>query len=229
MNNTMRQKAELIKRVIPRYARSVFLTGLTLFLAAGTFSYWQAWVFLAIFYIPMLFIIAYLVQCDSDLLKRRLKTQEIKPGQSFLANMFYITCYSVAIISGLDRRCYWSYVPLPIVILSEILFLAGYIFLFWVFKENKYLAHTVVIEKEQEAVTWGPYALVRHPMYFSELIMFIFACLALGSYWALIITTVMIGVLAARIVTEERLLMQELNGYQEYARKTKYRLIPGIW
>jgi protein-S-isoprenylcysteine O-methyltransferase Ste14 len=107
--------------------------------------------------------------------------------------------------------------------------LACYFFLFLVFKENKYLAHTIVVEKDQRVVTTGPYAIVRHPMYLAELFMFIFTPLGLGSYWAITVNVLLILILVLRILTEEKVLLQELNGYRNYTEETRYRLIPGIW
>jgi len=184
---------------------------------------------LVLFFVPMLLIAIYLSKGDPELLKRRLEVKEKKPKQGIIANMFYISVGLFFVISGLDRRFGWSSVPSAIIIVSDILFLAGYLFLFLVFKENKYLAHTIVVEKEQDVVATGPYAIVRHPMYLSELVMFIFAPLALGSYWAITVNILLIAVLAARILTEEQVLLSELKGYRGYTQKTKYHLIPGIW
>jgi len=220
---------ESLKRIIKSYINAIIATALTLFLPAGTIFYWQAWIFMVLFSVPMMLIAAYLFKRSPELLKRRLEVKEKKPGQSIIAKMFYISVCLFFIVSGLDKRFGWSSVPLVIVIVSEILFLAGYLFLFLVFKENKYLAHTIVVEEDQKVVSTGPYAVVRHPMYLAELIMFIFAPLALGSYWAIIVNALLISLLAVRIVTEEEILLEELKGYREYTGKTRYRLVPGIW
>lgn len=219
----------MLKHTIFSFLVAGVTTVLLLFLPAGTVFYWQAWVFLALFLIPMALIALYLFKCSPELLKRRLDTKEKKPGQGILAKSFYMTVGSFFVISALDKRYGWSSVPPAVVVVSEILFLAGYLFLFLVFKENKYLAHTVVVAKDQQIVTTGPYAVVRHPMYLSELIMFIFAPMALGSYWAITPNLFLIVVLAIRILTEEELLLRELKGYREYTHKTRYRLIPWVW
>jgi protein-S-isoprenylcysteine O-methyltransferase Ste14 len=219
----------MIKHAIFSYLVAAATTVLLLFLPAGTLHYWQAWIFMALFLIPMMLIAAYLFRYSPELLKRRLDTKEKKPGQAIIAKSFYIIVCSIFVISGLDKRYSWSSVPFPVVIVSEILFLAGYLFLFLVFRENKYLAHTVVVAKDQEVVMTGPYAIVCHPMYLSELIMFVFAPMALGSYWGIVPNILLIAVLAVRIITEERLLLAELKGYGDYTRKTRYRLIPWVW
>jgi protein-S-isoprenylcysteine O-methyltransferase Ste14 len=219
--------------VIKHAIYSIFVTTLTtmllLFLSAGTIYYWQGWFFIPLFSVPMIFIAFYLFRHSPELLKRRLDVKEKKPKQGIIAKMFYVSICLVFLISGLDKRYNWSSVPTSFVIVSDILFLAGYSFLFFVFKENKYLAHTVIVEKNQQVVTTGPYSIVRHPMYLAELIMFIFAPIGLGSYWAISANILLIVVLAARILTEEQVLLQGLKGYGDYIHKTKYRLIPGIW
>jgi len=174
-------------------------------------------------------IIWYLFRYNPELLKRRLATKEKRPGQTVISYLFYASLGVIFMISGLDRRYGWSSVPLILVIISSALFLLGYLFLFLVFRENRYLAHTVTVEKGQEVVTTGPYAVLRHPMYSSELMMFVFAPLALGSYWALLPDVLLIALMAVRIVTEEAVLIRELKGYREYTEKTGYRLIPGVW
>jgi len=219
----------MIKHVAYSILVAITITALLLFMPAGTIDYWQAWIFMLLFFIPMILIVLYLFKCSPELLKRRLDVKEKKPGQSIIAKMFYITVCSFFVISGLDRRFNWSQVPLAIMIISDVLFLAGYFMLFLVFKENKYLAHTIVVEKDQQVVSSGPYAIVRHPMYLAELIMFIFAPLGLGSYWAVFVNILLVAVLVTRIITEEQALLCEFKGYGEYTQKTKYRLIPGIW
>ncbi|MCX5681173.1 MAG: isoprenylcysteine carboxylmethyltransferase family protein [Candidatus Omnitrophica bacterium] len=214
---------------ILRYVVAAIVVALLLFVPAGTIDYWQAWVFLLLFFAPMMLIVYYLYTQSPDLLKRRLKTKEQALMQIILAKTFYSYVGMVFIISGLDKRFGWSAVPLWVVFGAVVIFLAGYFFLFLVFKENKYLAHTVVLEKDQQVVSTGPYAVVRHPMYLAELIMFFAAPFVLGSYWAGALIVVLIVALVLRILTEEQLLLSGLAGYKEYTQKTKWRLVPGIW
>jgi protein-S-isoprenylcysteine O-methyltransferase Ste14 len=219
----------LFKHAIFSYLKAFITTAALIFISAGNLFYQQAWVFLALFFVPMALIAAYLFKLSPELLKRRLDTKEKKPGQGALAKLFYIIIGSFFVLSGLDRRFGWSSVPFAVVVASQAFFLAGYLLLFLSLKENKYLAHTVVVTKDQQVVTTGPYAFVRHPFYLAELIMFIFAPLALGSCWGVISNILLIAILAIRIVTEEQFLLQELKGYREYTSKTIYRLVPGIW
>ena len=218
-----------LKRVVSSFINAILATAMALFIPAWDFFWRQAWVFMALFFVPMALITVYLFNRSPELLKRRMNIKEKKPGQSIIAKMFYISVCLVFVISGFDKRFRWSSIPPILIIVSDILFLAAYFFLFLVFKENKYLAHTVVVEEKQEVVSTGPYAVVRHPMYFAQFLMFIFAALALGSYWALLANVILLGLLIVRIITEEGVLLNELKGYAEYTKKTRFRLIPGVW
>lgn len=219
----------MIKHAVYSLLKAAVATAFLLFLPAATLDYWQGWVFMFLFFIPMALIAFYLFRRSPELLERRLDTKEKKPGQGILAKLFYFTVGSYFIISGFDKRYGWSDVPFLITIFAQVFFLAGYLLLFFSLRENKYLAHTVVVAKDQKVVSSGPYAIVRHPFYLAELIMFIFAPVALGSFWAVIPNIFLITILSIRIVTEEQVLLSELKGYREYVQKTRYRLIPGIW
>jgi protein-S-isoprenylcysteine O-methyltransferase Ste14 len=134
------------------------------------------------------------------------------------------------LIPGLDRRFGWSHVPAWLVVTSLILVLAGYIMIFFVFRENSYASRVVEVEKGQKVIDTGPYAVVRHPMYTAFIILTAFTPLALGSYWAVLPMWMIIPILTVlRIPNEEEVLKRALPGYAEYMQKVKYRLLPGIW
>lgn len=218
-----------LKNTFSRFIAAVIVTALSLFLPAWDIFWRQAWVYIVIFFVPMALIARYLVKYDPELLKRRLQTKEIKPKQGVLSHLFYTSIGIAFVVSGLDHRYGWSNVPEVISFISAVIFLAGYYFLFLVFKINKYLAHTVRVEENQEVVSTGPYAFVRHPMYLAELIMLVSTPLVLGSYWALVSIILLVTALVIRIKTEEKVLLLELRGYGDYTQRTRYRFIPGIW
>jgi protein-S-isoprenylcysteine O-methyltransferase Ste14 len=143
-----------------------------------------------------------------------------------LSSLYFLIAF---LLPGFDKRYGWSSVPATVVISADVIVLLGYAFFALVLKENQYASRIIEVEEQQKVITTGPYALVRHPMYLAVSVMYIFSPLALGSYWAMIPTLLLLILLVARIRNEERVLLRELKGYQEYTQQTRYRLIPGIW
>lgn len=221
--------SELKRKAMGWYVVAVLIMGVVLFLPAGTLFYWQAWVYMAILFVPMIFALEYMLKYEPELLERRMRMKEKVTLQARLIKLSYLYVGLVFIIPGLDKRYQWSAVPLAVVVLAEVMVFAGYILCLWVFKENPYASRVIEVEPGQEVVTTGLYTRVRHPMYLAALLMYLFTPLALGSYWALLATPLLVVFLAVRIINEEKLLLRELKGYPEYTQKTRYRLIPGIW
>jgi len=132
-------------------------------------------------------------------------------------------------LPGFDKRFGWSDVSTGVVFISDVLALLGYGIVFLAFRENSHASRIIEVESEQKVITTGPYAVVRHPMYFGNVIMYVFSPLALGSAWAMIPALFIIPVIVMRIMNEESILLQKLEGYSDYIQKTRYRFIPGIW
>ncbi len=203
--------------------------GLAFFLPAGTFRYWQAWVYLAMMFILMSFMMVHLLRRDPRLLERRMRTREKEAVQRKivkLADVFFVIAF---LLPGFDRRWGWSSVPPAVVLAADVISLLGYALFALVIRENPFAGHTVEVEQKQKAITTGPYAVVRHPMYSAILLLYGSAPLALGSWWALIPMGMVFIVIPLRAIHEEKFLLKELEGYGEYIQKIKYRLIPGIW
>ncbi|MGI6469095.1 MAG: methyltransferase family protein [Syntrophomonadaceae bacterium] len=136
---------------------------------------------------------------------------------------------SPVIIPGFDYRYQWSAVPVWVVITANVLVSLGYVLIFLVFKENSYASTVIQVDKDQEVIKTGPYAMVRHPMYTGLLIMILFTPLALGSYWGLLFSCLFIPTVLFRIKKEEEVLLRDLSGYKDYYIKTRFSLIPLIW
>jgi protein-S-isoprenylcysteine O-methyltransferase Ste14 len=200
-----------------------------LFLPAGTFKFWEAWVYSASLLIPMLTTVFYLAKNDPGLLERRLRLKEKEVKQKKVVRFFMIPFFIGYLITGFDHRFNWSEVSTSHVIIANVMVLIGYFWVFLVFRENSYTSRIIEVEKGQKVITTGPYSIVRHPMYLGASIMYLFTPFALGSWWALIVFIFIPVVLIYRIFDEERLLLNEFPGYQEYCRITRFRLIPFIW
>ena len=219
----------LIKKVILRFGMFIVIMGLLFFLPAGTLRYWEAWVYMAILVTPMIIFLFYIIKHDPDLLERRMRTKEKETEQKTITKIGSFIFILIYLIPGFDQRYGWSSVPVEIIIIADIIVLGGYLLFVRVLLENSYASRIVEVERQQKVITTGPYKIVRHPMYSAVLLMYSFGPLALGSYWAMIGSVLLILILIARINNEEKVLSRELEGYQNYLDKTKYRLVPGIW
>lgn len=205
---------------------------LLLFVPAGTLNWWQGWTFIAVFTLATLVPSVYLARRDPDALKRRMKagpTNETRPVQRVVIAVCFLLIPGMLVIAGLDHRFGWSMVPVPIVIVGDVLVAAGLVLAQWVVIQNSYAAATITVEREQPLVDTGLYGMVRHPLYVGALIMMVGSPLALGSLWALVVLVPGFVALAVRIVDEEQMLTEQLPGYDEYTQKVPYRLVPHVW
>jgi protein-S-isoprenylcysteine O-methyltransferase Ste14 len=203
-----------------------------LFWPAGTLNYWQAWVFIVVFIVATLVPSVYLAVKDPAALQRRMKAgpiAETRTIQKLVITGTIVAVVAVLVVSALDHRFGWSHVPTAVVVLGNVLVGIGLGFAQLVVIQNSYAAATITVEADQKVVSTGVYGLVRHPMYVGTLIMMVGTPLALDSYWGLLATILALPILALRIDDEEKMLRQELDGYDEYTQKVHYRLVPGIW
>ncbi len=210
----------------------VVIIGAALFLSAWTLAYWQAWVFLAVFFLSVLAITLYLAKNDPKLLERRTQAgpvAEKEKGQQTIQSIAAVAFIAMFVGPGLDHRFGWSVVPLPAVLAGDVLVALGLLIVFFVFRENSYTSAVIEVGAEQKIVSTGPYALVRHPMYSGALLMLIGVPLALGSYWGLLAFVPIALVIVWRLLDEEKFLVKNLAGYPEYQIKVRYHLIPFIW
>jgi protein-S-isoprenylcysteine O-methyltransferase Ste14 len=229
MENAQISQSEVMKLVGSRLLLGIPALLLILFLPAGTFAYWEAWIYLAILLIPMSIVMIYFLKTAPEFLVRRMKLKEKESEQKIIIKLALIPFLLAFILPGIDKRLGWSNVPILIIVIAEILVCIGYIFVVFVFKENRYASRIIEVEKGQKVIQSGPYRLVRHPMYLGAILMYVASPLALGSYWAIIPAIFIIPILIARIINEENVLTKDLEGYSDYKLKTRYRLFPGIW
>jgi protein-S-isoprenylcysteine O-methyltransferase Ste14 len=206
--------------------------GLMLFLPAGTFHYWQAWVFLAVFAFYTWIPSVYLVRKNPAALERRMHAgplAETRTLQQIVSTVVFICFPAMLVVSALDHRFGWSPVPTTVTVLGDILVAIGLGVAMLVVAQNGYAAANITVESGQTLVSTGLYGLVRHPMYSGNVIMMVGVPLALDSYWALVFVIPALLALALRIRDEEELLEQQLSGYHEYERQVHYRLVPFVW
>jgi protein-S-isoprenylcysteine O-methyltransferase Ste14 len=219
----------LRKKIVLLVPALFLLLAAIFFIPAGTLDYWEAWVYCAVLFIPLLFVLAYLLKKDPELLARRMRLKEKQSTQRLVVGISGILFLIGFLIPGLDHRFGWSHIPVEAVLAADLLVILGYTLVFLVFRENPFTSRVVEVEAGQQVISTGPYALVRHPMYLGTSIMWIATPVALGSYWALPVFLIMPLVLVFRIRNEEEVLLRELPGYREYLQKARYRLVPGIW
>lgn len=208
------------------------LFGLALFLPAGTFNYWQAWLFIAVFAATTAGPSIYWARKRPEVLRRRMNAgpaAETRTAQKVIVTGIQLWFFAVMAVSALDHRFGWSHVPTPVVVLGDVLVVVGLGIALLVVQQNSYAAANITVESDQQLVSTGLYGLVRHPMYSGALIMTAGIPLALGSYWGLLGLIPGLIVLGFRILDEEKALTEELAGYPEYMQEVRHRLVPGVW
>ena len=204
-----------------------------IFLPAWTLDYWQGWVFLGTFMLPLTLITVWMAVYDTELLERRLRggprAERTAVQKRFTAVAPFVGIVAV-VIMVFDHRFGWSpAVPAWLSLVGDALVALGIAIYFLVIRANRFAAATVEIAEGQIVVSTGPYAVVRHPMYAGAILFLVGAPIALGSWWGLLFTPLFIGGLVWRLLNEEKFLNTNLPGYTEYGREVRYRLVPHIW
>ena len=222
----------LSKKVFVGFLQLFIGVAVLLFLATWTLDYWQAWIFLAVYSLSVLAVTLYLMKNDPMLLERRISTgpgSEKRRSQKILNFLISKALFLVVVVPVIDHRCAWSAVPLYVVAAGDVLVALGSLIIFFVFKENTFASAIIEIGTGQKVISSGPYALVRHPMYFGWLVTFSGVPLALGSWWGLFTLIPITLVIVWRLLDEETFLAGNLPGYSEYQNRVRYRLVPFIW
>ena len=222
-------RIKLCLSALVKVVMGVALVGALLFLPAGTLAYDGAWRLCIVLFVPMLVMGVVMFVLSPDLLRRRLASREERATQRGVvryAGLLFVVSFVVA---GLDFRYGWSVMPPWMVWCAVIIFLLGYALYGEVMRENVWLSRNITVAEGQQVVTTGLYGIVRHPMYTSTIFMFLAMPLVLGSCWAMLSMMLYIPVIIIRIKDEERLLIADLAGYQEYCKKVRWRLLPYMW
>lgn len=220
---------KLFFEAIIKFILGVVLVGVLIFLPAGTLEYFNGWLLMGILFVPMFIAGIIMMIKNPQLLEKRLNAKEKLKEQDMVVKFSGLMFIVGFVIAGLDYRFSWFILPIEFSFTGTALFLLAYVMYAEVLRENTYLSRTIEVSENQKVIDTGLYGIVRHPMYSATLVLFISMPLVLGSLFSLIVFILYPLIIAKRIISEEKFLEKELNGYIEYKKKVKYRLIPFIW
>ena len=223
------KKTKLLFSALTKFLCGLVLVGLLLFLPAGSFDYTGGWLFIALLFIPMIILGAVLLIKAPELLEKRLGAKEKENTQKGVVALSALLFLAGFIVAGLDHRFGWTQVPRWCVILSSVILLVSYALYAEVMRENAYLSRTIKVQEDQKVIDKGLYSIVRHPMYAVTIWLFLSIPVILGSWWALICFLPYVAVIVIRITNEEKVLEAGLEGYSDYKKRVKYRIIPFVW
>ena len=220
---------KLFISAITKFLLGVLLVGLLLFLPAGTLDWFGGWMLMAILFLPMFCAGIVMMIKNPGLLSSRLDAKEDRKEQSVVVKLSGLMFLCGFIVAGLGVRFEWYMLPMPVCVVGAVLFIIAYLLYAEVLRENTYLSRTIEVQEGQKVIDTGLYGIVRHPMYAVTLLLFLSMPIILGSVPAFLIFLAYPFIIAARLKDEEKLLEEELEGYREYKKKVRYRLIPFIW
>jgi protein-S-isoprenylcysteine O-methyltransferase Ste14 len=226
------RRRALIRRAWPRQLAFTLILAALIFALAGTVRYWQGWLFLVAFVGSSVALGAYFAKHDPALIERRVRggpAAEQEPAQKIIIALLMAGLLMMIVLPALDHRWHWSAVPAWLALLGNAGIVVSFIVFFIVMRQNSYAASTVRVEAGQPVISSGLYGVVRHPMYSGALLLIICMPLALGSFWSVLMSILVVPILVWRLVDEERVLRRDLAGYARYCRKVRYRLIPFVW
>lgn len=233
MHNTVKGRinmnAKLFSQAIVKFLSGLLIVGLLLFIPAGTFAYWRAWLLIGILFIPMFIAGLIMMKKSPDLLQKRLNAKEEQSEQKAVIALSGLMFLAAFIVAGLNYRFGWITLPSWASYAAAVVFLIAYLLYAEVMRENIWLSRTVEVQENQKVIDTGLYGVVRHPMYMSTLLLFLSMPLVLGSVISFVIMLVYIPIIAKRIRNEEQVLESGLEGYSEYKKQVRYKVIPFVW
>ena len=212
-----------------RFLMGLVLVGLLLFLPAGTLHYPCGWLLIAVLFVPMFIAGVVMLFCSPRLLRKRLDAKEKEAEQRSVVALSGVMFVAAFVVAGLDFRYSWTLMPSWVVWSAVAVFLLSYVMYAEVMRENAYLSRTIKVQKNQKVVDTGLYGIVRHPMYSATVLMFLSMPLVLGSLPSFVIMLAYIPIIVKRISNEEAVLLNGLDGYADYCRKVRYRIIPFVF
>ena len=220
---------ELFGQAMLKFFGGLLLVGALLFLSAGSFAWWQAWLLIGVLFVPMFIAGIVMMAKRPELLRKRLNAKEEQGEQKavvVLSGLMFLTAF---VLAGLNRRFGWITLPSAVSWIAAGIFLAAYALYAEVLRENVWLSRTVEVQAEQKVIDTGLYGVVRHPMYMSTFLLFLSMPFILGSVPSFIAMLAYIPIIARRMRNEEAVLEQGLAGYAEYKQKVRHKVIPFVW
>lgn len=220
---------KLFCQAILKFSFGVLVIGLLLFWPAGTFAYWNGWLFMGILFVPMFFAGLVMMFKNPELLRKRLNAKEQQSEQKVVIGLSGLMFLCGFVVAGLNFRYGWLVLPDMVSWVGAAVFLLAYLLYAEVLRENTYLSRTVEVQEGQRVIDTGLYGMVRHPMYSVTLILFLSMPFVLGCVFSAVIFLAYPVIIAKRIRNEEKVLEEDLPGYREYQKKVRYRMIPFVW
>ena len=222
-------KTTLIAQGLKKFIGGVVLIGILIFLPAGTLHFWHGWLLMATLFCPIFLVGIALLLRSPELLSKRLDPKEKEDAQKMVVALSGLMFLASFIVAGLNFRYGWIHQPAWLTWTAVGLFLAAYLMYAEVLRENAYLSRTIEVQEGQKVIDTGLYGVVRHPMYSATLILFLAMPLILGSPISFLISLLYIPIIALRMANEERVLEEGLEGYKEYKKRVRYKVLPFIW
>lgn len=222
-------KNNLFLQALKKIIAGFVAIGVLLFLPAGTLCYWNAWLLVAVLFVPMLLLGIVMLFKSPKLLEKRLDAKEKINEQKWVVALSGIMFVAAFVVAGLNFRYSWNSLPDYLIWIGVSVFLLSYLIYAEVMRENAFLSRTIEIQENQKVIDTGLYGVVRHPMYSATLLMFLSIPLILGSFVSFVIMLAYIPIIAIRMRSEEKILEEGLKGYREYKQKVRYKVIPFIW
>ncbi|MBQ6570585.1 MAG: isoprenylcysteine carboxylmethyltransferase family protein [Clostridia bacterium] len=220
---------KLFFQALGKFIAGLLLISLLVFVPAGTLDFPHGRLFIIILFVPMFFAGIIMMIKSPGLLAKRLNAKEEEKEQKAVLVLSAVMFLAAFIVAGLNFRYGWITLPRWAVIAAAAVFLLSYIMYAEVMRENAYLSRTVEVQENQKVIDTGLYGIVRHPMYCATLFLFLSMGIVLGSPISFAILLLYIPIIALRIKNEEKVLEQGLEGYAEYKKKVKYKVIPLVW
>ena len=220
---------KLFFSAIIKFFLGVLLIGALIFLPAGTIDFTAGWLLMGVLFVPMFIAGIVMMIFNPSLLASRLDAKEKEREQSIVVKLSGLMFIVGFVLAGLDFRFGWIKLPFTVNIVALVVFIIAYLLYAEVLRENTYLSRTIKVVEGQKVISTGLYGIVRHPMYFATILLFMAMPLVLGSLVSFIVFLAYPFIIAARIKNEEKVLSRELDGYEEYKQKVKYRMLPFIW